>query len=175
LAQPAVLRDARPPGATMETSMRSMIALTLAAVLGLGQSALAHDAQEHGAAAKRASMSSKAFDTRAALRDLWVGHAFWVRNVAVATIAKNDAAATAAEQQVVANAKAIAGAIEPFYGAAAKDALFKLLAGHYGAVKAYLVAGDSAAQGKATDALTANAEEIATFLSKPTRTWRRTP
>jgi hypothetical protein len=111
-------------------------------------------------------MSSKAFDTRAALGDLWVGHAFWVRNVAVATIAKNDAAATAAEQQVVANAKAIAGAIEPFYGAAAKDALFKLLAGHYGAVKAYLVAGDSAAQGKATDALTANAEEIATFLRK---------
>jgi hypothetical protein len=44
--------------------------------------------------------------------------------------------AKAAEQQAVANAKAIAASIEPFYGAAAKDGFFKLLAGHYGAVKA---------------------------------------
>lgn len=151
--------------------MRSMIPLTLAAALALGSgtSALAHDAHEHSAATKQAATkqaSNKTFETRAALRDLWVGHAFWVRNVVVATLAKNDAAATAAEQQAVANAKAIADAIEPFYGAAAKDALFKLLAGHYGAVKTYLVAADSGAQAKATEALTANAEQIATFLSK---------
>jgi hypothetical protein len=84
-------------------------------------------------------------------------------------IDKNDAAAKAAEQQAVANAKLIAATIEPFYGAAAKDSFFKLLAGHYGAVKAYLVAtvaGDTAAQGTATQSLTSNAEEIATFLSK---------
>ena len=56
-----------------------------------------------------------------------------------------------------------------FMAPGAKDSFFKLLAGHYGAVKAYLVAtvaGDASAQAKATQALTSNAEEIATFLSK---------
>jgi hypothetical protein len=89
--------------------------------------------------------------------------------VALATFAKNDAAVKASEQQVVANAKAIAASIEPFYGAPAKDALFKLLAAHYGAIKAYLdatTAGDGGAQGKATQDLTKNAEEIAVFLNK---------
>ena len=104
-----------------------------------------------------------------ALRDLWLGHIFWVRNVSVAAIDKNDLAIKAAEKQAVANAQAIAASIEPFYGAAAKDKFFKLLAGHYGAVKAYLVAavaGDVSAQAKATQSLTSNADEIATFLSQ---------
>ena len=75
----------------------------------------------------------------------------------------------AAEGQAVSNAKSIAATIEPFYGVAAKEAFFKLLAGHYGAVKAYLVAtasGDASAQANATQSLTSNAEEIAVFLSK---------
>src|SRR5262249_48956986 len=100
--------------------------------------------------------------------DLWVGHIFWVRNVVLATIAGNAAEAKAAEGQVVANAQAIAGAIKPFYGDAAGDALFKLLAGHYGAIKDYLTATvkrDKGAQDKATDSLLANAEKIADFLS----------
>jgi hypothetical protein len=50
---------------------------------------------------------------------------------------KNQAAADLAEKQVVANAKQIAGSIEPFYGKAATDQLFKLLAGHYTAIKAH--------------------------------------
>ncbi len=127
-----------------------------------------HAAANH-AAAKLQARSAKASQTSAALRDLWIGHVFWVRNVVVATNNKNDSAAKAAEQQVVANAQAIAAAFEPYYGAPAKDALFKLLAGHYGGVKAYLtatVANDKNGQSKATDQLTANAGEIATFLSK---------
>ena len=74
----------------------------------------------------------------------------------------------AAEQQAVANATSIAS-IEPFYGAAAKEAFFKLLARHHGAVKAYLVAtvGDNtSAQASATQSITSNAEDIAVFLSK---------
>ena len=124
--------------------------------------------QEHGAA-KQPSRNAKVSQTAAALRDLWLGHIFWVRNVSLATLGKDDAAAKAAEQQAVANAQAIAAAIEPFYGAGAKERMFKLLAGHYGAVKAYLVAtaaGDAAGQSNATQSLTANAEEIAVFLSK---------
>jgi hypothetical protein len=92
--------------------------------------------------------------------------------VSVAAFDKNEPAMKAAEQQAVANARSIAATIEPFYGSAAKDGFFKLLAGHYGAVKAYLVAtlaADTAAQSTATQALTANAEEIATFLSKANR------
>jgi hypothetical protein len=155
----------------MEIVMRNIVRFALAGALiaGVPAAAVAHDGAHHASVIKASTTTSKTAETSAALRDLWVGHIFWVRNVVLATFAKNDAAAKAAEQQVVANAQAIAGAIEPFYGAGAKDALFKLLAGHYGAVKAYLVAtanGDSAGQGKATETLTKNAEEIATFLSK---------
>jgi hypothetical protein len=133
---------------------------------GMSDVALAH--KEHGAV-KQAPHSAKASQTPAILRDLWTGHIFWVRNVALATFNKNDAAAKAAEDQVVSNARSIAVAIEPFYGADAKDALFKLLAGHYGAVKDYLVAtvaDNASGQSKATEALTSNAEAIAAFLSK---------
>ena len=112
--------------------------------------------------------AGKVAETKAALRDLWVGHIFWVRGVVFATFAKNKAAATAAEQAVVGNAKDIAGAIAPFYGQPASDKLFSLLAGHYGAVREYLDAAvkkDTGAQSKATDHLTGNAQEIAAFLS----------
>jgi hypothetical protein len=146
--------------------LTGMCALAGVAFGGSGL-ALAH--QQHSAAAKQAPHNVKTAQTAAALRDLWTGHIFWVRNVALATFNKNEAALKAAEQQAVANAQSIAAAIEPFYGAAAKDALFKLLAGHYGAVKAYLVATageDSSGQSKATEALTSNATAIADFLSK---------
>jgi hypothetical protein len=106
--------------------------------------------------------------TQAAERDLWVGHIFWVREVARGLAEKNQAAADFAEKQVVANAKQLGGAIEPFYGKAAADQLFKLLAGHYTAVKAHAtatVAGDAAGAKKAIADLTSNANEIAKFLS----------
>jgi hypothetical protein len=106
--------------------------------------------------------------TKAALRDLWIGHVFWVRNVVVAGLAGDAAAEQAAEKQVVGNALSIAGAIEPFYGVAGKEKLFTLLAGHYGAIKAYLdasVAKDAGKQSEATAKLLTNAGEIAVFLS----------
>lgn len=111
----------------------------------------------------------KTSQTAAALRDVWVGHIFWVRAASTAAIDKNEPALRAAEQQAVANARSIAETVEPFYGSAAKDSFFKLLAGHYGAVKAYLVAtvaSDGSGQSTATETLTTNAAAIATFLSK---------
>jgi len=104
----------------------------------------------------------------AALRDLWIGHVFWVRNVVVAEFTGDVPAKQLAEKQVVANAQSIAASIEPFYGAAATKKLFTLLAGHYGAVKAYLDASAAKNDAKlsvATAKLIANAEEIASFLS----------
>jgi hypothetical protein len=148
------------------------LAVAVAAIVPISESALARSKHHHSksdATAAKGSRSQKTFQTAVALRDLWLGHIFWVRNVSLAAIDKNDAAAKAAEQQAVANAQAIAASIEPFYGTAAKDSFFKLLAGHYGAVKAYLtatVAGDTTAQGTATQSLASNAEAIATFLSK---------
>ena len=131
---------------------------------GITAPAIAHD---HADAAARPA-STKVVDTRLALRDLWVSHAFWVRNVAQETLLGNKTAADAAEQQAVANAKSIAAAIEPFYGKAASDKLFTLLAGHYTAIKQYTeaTAADSTdRQDAAQKALFANANDIAVFLS----------
>ena len=98
----------------------------------------------------------------------WI-HIFWVRNVSIATIHKDKAAIKAAKSKVVANAHLIAAAIEPFYGATAREHFFKPLASHYGTVSAYLAAamtGDVSGQAAAMQSLTINAEEIAVFLSK---------
>lgn len=111
---------------------------------------------------------AKVADTKAALRDLWLGHILGIRNVAVATMDKNAAARESAEKAVVANAQQIAQSIEPFYGKPASDKLFSLLAGHYGAIRDDLdatVSGNAAQQEAAIKALTANAGEISTFLS----------
>ncbi|WP_156439629.1 hypothetical protein [Bradyrhizobium valentinum] len=143
------------------------VGAAIAALVPLSGSAFA--ASRHSHPAKRRARTDKTFETAAVLRDLWIGHIFWVRAVSIATIEKRDDAARIAEQRAVTNARSIAATIEPFYGAAANDTFFKLLAGHYGAVKAYLVAtvaDDAAKQGTATQSLTSNAEEIASFLSK---------
>lgn len=124
---------------------------------------------EHAPSASPApSAGQKLPATQAALRDLWVGHIFWVRDVVRGLADKDDAAVKVAEAQVVENAKAIAGSVEPFYGKAASNQLFELLAGHYGAIKAHAsatVAGKSAEAKKAFDDLVANANAISEFLS----------
>jgi hypothetical protein len=149
----------------MKPVRQSLMAGTiLAALLAPAAPAFAQHA-EHVVVAQ-APASAKAAETGAALRDLWVGHIFWVRNVVVDTLAGNKKAAAAAEKEVVANAKQIAGTIEPYYGKGASEKLFGLLAGHYGAVKQYLeAAGSKAKQDAAVRNLTGNATEIAKFLS----------
>lgn len=147
----------------------SILSLAAAATLALG--VMSADAADSSTAVQVAAVTpnaEKVAATKAAMRDLWVGHIFWVRNVVFETYAKNGPATQAAEAEVVANAKQIGATIEPFYGTAAGDQLFGLLAGHYGAVKDYLaasVAKDEKAESAATDKLLANADEIATFLS----------
>lgn len=150
----------------MKLTKRSALATSiLAALLSAAVPVYAEHASHE---AKLADTSSKTAQTDAALRDLWVGHVFWVRNVVVETLAGNKEAATAAENEVVANAKQIAASIEPFYGKAASDKLFSLLAAHYGATKQYLeatAAGSQEKQDAAMKSLTGNVEEIAVFLS----------
>ena len=155
---------------TTTLTRRSASALAFTGAIGLfGKVAGACDIHQPATLqlAAAGGMPSRG-DVDAVLRDLWIGHAFYVRAVVQATVGASKPAAEAAEAAVVANAKAIAGAIKPFYGDKAVDALFKLLAGHYTGIKSFLlaaVAKDKAGQDKAVAAVTANAGEIAGFLS----------
>ncbi len=144
--------------------MKRQLALLLSTSLALALPGLASaDAENATGAAASVTLA----DAKAAQRDLWIGHVFWVRNVVDARFEGNANEAKAAEHQVVANAKAIAASIEPFYGKAASDKLFGLLAGHWGAISDYLDATRSsskAGQDAAFKQLLANADEIAVFL-----------
>lgn len=152
---------------TLVTKRRALTASMLAALLFPAVPLWAQHAEQHAVAAQ-APAANKVADSDGVMRDLWVGHIFWVRNVVVDTLAGNKKAAAVAEQQVVANAKQIAAAIEPYYGKAASEELFGLLAGHYDAVKHYVAAtaaGNKDKQAAAVDSLTGNATAIAKFLS----------
>jgi hypothetical protein len=141
--------------------MRQSVAVILFAVVSMV--GCAHESQVIGEA-----NPARVADTKAALRDLWAGHIFWIRNVVLDNATSNPAARDAAEKEVVANAKQIAGTITPFYGEAASEKLFTLLAAHYGAVKEYsdaTVAGSKPQQDAALAHLASNADEIAVFLS----------
>jgi hypothetical protein len=111
--------------------------MSLATVLAQpADAAGAHDLQKHTHASvvvgAAVADQTEVNATKAALRDLWIGHVFWIRNVVVTGLAGDVTAQQTAEKQVVGNAQSIAGSIEPFYGAKAKEKLFALLAGHYG-------------------------------------------
>jgi len=142
----------------------------LAAVAGFAfaPQTIAAASHFHPAAVMAAGEVQSAASVDGALRQLWEGHAFLVRNVVIETIDGNRKAADLAEAAAVANAKAIASAIAPYYGDKASDELFKLLAGHYGGIKAYLVAAvakDDKKKNAAIAAINDNAEQIAAFLS----------
>lgn len=148
--------------------MRQVLIVAASALLLASGSVFANGAHAPHASATSAS-ASKVPATQAALRDLWVGHIFWVREV-VRELADTDASQVkVAEGKVVANARQIADAIEPFYGKAAADQLFELLAGHYTAVKTHAqatIAGDAAKSKQAFNDLVGNAGKISEFLSK---------
>ncbi len=118
--------------------------------------------------AKGKTETVKSIELQMTLRDLWVGHIFWVRSVVFDTKLGEAEAAKVAEENVVSNAKEIAAAVGSFYGKEAGDKLFSLLAGHYGAIKEYLtasMAGSQEGKDSAAGKLKKNAEEIAVFLN----------
>ena len=114
----------------------------------------------------------KVAQLKMALRDLYVGHIFWVRSLVIATRLGEKAAAKEADEYGVKNAKAIGQSIAPVYGQAAGEKFATLFVGHYSAVKDYMNAafasnfkGNAARKNAAVDKLTKNATEIAAFLS----------
>lgn len=152
----------------MLTKILTKVVLIPAILLMAASPVLAHERHMAG------QESPKAVELRQGLRDLWVGHIFWVRNVALMTKQGDEAGAKVAEENVVANARAIADAIIPVYGKPAADTLFGLLAGHYGAVKEYMTAayaGNKAGKDAAGEKIKANATDIAGFLSSANPNW----
>lgn len=114
------------------------------------------------------SNNHKVAMTQATLRDLWLGHIFWVRDAAKAMLTGNTQEASVAEAQVLSDARQIANSLEPYYGKSASDKMLTLLSGHWNGVKAHIQAvhkNDAKAQQAAMTQLNANADEIATFLS----------
>ncbi len=154
--------------------MKSMFLTVAGTVLGITLLFAPATSFAKGKMAEHAGMTR--IELRLALRDLWVEHIFWVRNVALTTKLGDTDAAKIAEGQVVQNAKNIANSISPYYGQQASDKLFKLLAGHYGAIKDYMTAayaGNKEAENAAVGKLKENADEIASFLSSANPNWKK--
>ena len=125
-------------------------------------------AQESAAASTSAASAATAPKLHAAMRSLWHGHIEHTRAYAMAVKAGDQAAANKAADDVVANAKQIADAVAGFYGKPAGEQMLKLLAGHWGGVKALTDAdhaGDKAGHQKAMQDLAQNATAIAKFLA----------
>ena len=115
---------------------------------------------------------AKVAELKMALRDLYVNHIFWVRDLVIATRLGEKQAASEADEYGVKNAEAIGRSIAPLYGQAAGEKFVTLFTGHYSAVKGYMTAafanhfkGNAALKKAALDKLTKNAADIAKFVS----------
>ena len=103
-----------------------------------------------------------------ALRDLWLGHIFWVQHVVLFNTTIDPAERDAADKQVLANAKQIASTVTPFYGEASARKFFALLTAHYAAVKEYsdaTTAGNTPQRDAALARLVSNTDLFAEFLN----------
>lgn len=146
-------------------------ALVALAVSG-APSAQAHSTTSSQAITRTAgttgSMSQQEFALRTQLRKLWEDHITWTRMVIV-DFAAGLPDLTSAEQRLLRNQVDIGNAIKPYYGAAAGNALTKLLRTHIleaVPVLTYAKSGDKAKLTQALDAWDANANQIARFLTK---------
>ncbi len=115
---------------------------------------------------------AKVAELKMALRDLYIGHIFWVRDLVVSTRLGEKEAVSEADEYGLKNAQAIERSIAPFYGQAAGEKFATLFVGHYSAVKDYMKAafasnfkGNAALKKAALDKLMKNGNEIAVFVS----------
>jgi hypothetical protein len=121
-------------------------------------------------------MTTTAEPVRLALRKLWSDHVFWTREYILSAVRGSDDA-DAAAARLLRNQEDIGNAIVPYYGEDAGHRLTDLLKQHIliavelvGAAKA----GDDKELAKQDAAWTANAGQIADFLSGANRNWPRT-
>jgi len=114
----------------------------------------------------------KVAELKMALRDLYVGHIFWVRDLVVSKRLNQKEAVSEADEYGLKNAQAIGRSIAPFYGQAAGEKFATLFVGHYSGVKDYMNAafannfkGNATLKKAALDKLTKNGDAIAVFVS----------
>ena len=149
------------------------------AALAVSNGHAAHAHGHEGSApvhAGAATMTPKEFALRNGMRVLWEDHVTWTRLAVISLVAGTpDTEATVA--RLLKNQTDIGNAIKPYYGAAAGNALTKLLRQHI-LIAADLIAaaktGDQAKVAAEQTRWQANADDIATFLSKANpRQWKR--
>ncbi len=116
--------------------------------------------------------AAKVAELKSVLRDLYINHIFWVRDLVVSTRLGQKIAVSEADEYGLKNAQAIGRSIAPFYGAAAGEKFATLFVGHYSAVNAYMSAafannfrGNAALKKASLDKLAKNANDIAVFVS----------
>ena len=112
--------------------------------------------------------SAGATKLRADMRKLWEDHVTWTRVYIISAVANLDDQKAAADR-LLRNQVDIGNAIKPYYGAAAGNALTKLLRTHIleaVPVLTHAKSGDKAKLTKALDVWYANGNQIARFLAK---------
>jgi len=103
------------------------------------------------------------------LRDLWLGHIYWVQHAVLNNTANSPTKRDTVEKEVDANTKQIANVFAPFYGEAASETFLTLLDINIGAVRDYseaTVADDTLRQNAALARLATNADDFAEFFSR---------
>jgi hypothetical protein len=152
-------------------------ALVALAVSG-GRDAAAHEGDHATEAQPASAISPKELALREAMNKLWEDHVTWTR-LAVISLTTDTPDTDATVARLLRNQVDIGNAIKPFYGAAAGKALTGLLREHI-LIAADLIAaakvGNSAKVSSEQARWTANADEIATLLSKANpRFWKLGP
>jgi hypothetical protein len=152
----------------------ALFAALVALALAGGHDAAAHDSGYY-ASKSAGAITQKQLVFRNEMRRLWEDHVTWTR-LAVISLVSGTPDTEATVSRLLRNQVDIGRAVAPYYGKPAGTALTGLLREHI-VVAADLIAaakaGDQAKQAEKTAAWAANADEIATFLSKANpRYWK---
>jgi hypothetical protein len=159
-------------------SIPLVLTILIAVVSAFGALAFAgeHDASAHGSdhGTSASIVNQKQFAFRNYMRKLWEDHVTWTR-LAIISLTTDSPDTNATVGRLLQNQTDIGNAIKPFYGDAAGQQLTGLLRSHI-LIAADLIAaakaGDSSAVADAQARWTANADDIAAFLSTANpRSW----
>jgi hypothetical protein len=152
----------------------ALFAALVALALAGGHDAAAHDSGYY-ASKSAGAITQKQLVFRNEMRRLWEDHVTWTR-LAVISLVSGTPDTEATVSRLLRNQVDIGRAVAPYHGKPAGTALTGLLREHI-VVAADLIAaakaGDQAEQAQKTAVWAANADEIATFLSKANpRYWK---